>query len=1530
MIGKSWTLENSTFAGEENGERTMKFAFGDKVSMPSIVADNEILSSSEDFVDKLAAVCKKIQPTNSDLQGKWITSLRKETKIEAFLKFPTVFSKLLQYASIGKILTSKLAFFLVGMIKRLLHDKNLAVLRVEGLKMLLNLLKATSHEPKHEITENLTKIFSALIEIGGGRVDKIEAVCLSEGIPLISADLSEFEEGPSAVFGGVVGLEMLNEILSFMTWDLNPDLHSTRFLYNLLKEEFLSKLFPIANSKRNLNEIDEFDEDVKGPVLELVVDYLAILFLKSGTRSFKFGSSLLSASAGNLSKKNHLQSNSMVSLAVNDLSNFLGYGNSSKNQSSQSSRTRASIPSSPSFLGKDHKNEFPIASFLLEEVILGSKEDVIFIHFILKSACHSLSYSSHLFCIKLTLEIFRSWLFNPSARRPQFLQDDSKLDTFIRFYLDSIEGLFPHKHTRTADQQSYEDLQLTLVDRVDVYREAVYFFRAVGLQAFFSLSFERWIQLLDIQIIVVDLLLSPENLLERPFFITEDALLAETLLGSLLRSCEHFNEEEMRKKWLEASKVLAKCSGCRGVIEEWCRVIEALALLLVRDPRYRTSFNSLTSPVIAVTTSSLSSFGSLPPTTSSFSAWPDLPAVKSGAVSLFRNMLRILGDPAGSLTELKTSRPDLMALAYEAMERCLDILMRCRMDQPVKIGAKSVPPIGDFLPAALSALLHLKSYAAIPKTKNKSADSEPIVAHDATRIIAWKMVGLILFRPMDLVVPEHYWGALLVAMRESLNEPMSAAEFTTLMMHVGLPVSLAVVPGTTVILSEIIDGMLRFFNETLWSGNSALAFSAGEANILIPVSMKIIGNALKLAKMFPEKFGHFRDEICLLRLVKMFVTSINDEQLLTNIHTCLADVYCSECVSVDQTEDDINFAQSILQLMLEGPMKFARGKTHCHVVICLSEYLSTLAYLKVSDPSNETINALYIVNSLLEAVEIGSKVEEYSAALVRIIQGPLSDWIIYAMQGNMSGDMKKRICQLIDLNFVSKNVKTVVGQFAIKLLNYARAYPMRNNRVIEKKNVQSLLNLVLTPSQTILSFESDGKAVYVTMRNSTGKFTWKLQDNWQLGAYETDSRSDDNKSFELDAVDCVERYSALCFEVCDDSEFKLPSEDSEDVLKKLLNELKLEHPETIKKQNLYEEVNLNENWKEQCDFESKISADEVVECEIVKFESKRPVTSSARLSIQLRLLLNSLSLTLPELYTSQPGFGIEILKSSGENGAVGLEEEFKSLDEISGKIKMRIGTIFVGEDVNDENDLLTGIGNDSREYRDFLEGFVGDGVDKYENSLMEFEIDDLTRLKTSEQDKFSNAIKKRLGNDSVLVVWHDSSDTLTERSPLRSDVTAAIIRIRPHGLIPGWYIVTLQTGYEKLMQPRKYARVRVDPFTLPEIDSELALDVDGIFFSAPGDSVQRSGILVAKGALGSIVRALTCSAWRQANLINCIRSANPTTANNSNNSAVYNLTPQIRLKYAPESVRKERIEEIVKRYGMSQLAYDQYLSSLFQ
>ena len=102
-----------------------------------------------------------------------------------------------------------------------------------------------------------------------------------------------------------------------------------------------------------------------------------------------------------------------------------------------------------------------------------------------------------------------------------------------------------------------------------------------------------------------------------------------------------------------------------------------------------------------------------------------------------------------------------------------------------------------------------------------------------------------------------------------------------------------------------------------------------------------------------------------------------------------------------------------------------------------------------------------------------------------------------------------------------------------------------------------------------------------------------------------------------------------------------------------------------------------------------------------------------------------------------------------------------------------------------------------------------------------------------------------------------------------------------------------------------------------EQDNNLELEVDGVF-GTYGGSVQRGGILVPMGSLETLVQKTFLCNWRQSYLINCLRSTNTQVVLNGEN----------RVKYAPESVRRDRIGEIIKRHGMTGLPYDQYISSL--
>jgi hypothetical protein len=675
MISKIWVLESA------NHRNCSVFAFGQE-----LLAEEGAEAVDDPLIKQVRLTCERVHAVNSEERDKWAAGFRREQNPSEFLKFPIVFAKLLQLVPATRLLSCSLSGLLVALITRLLHAKNVPIFRVEGLKMLLTWLKTSSYSGDGEsASDDCIKLFTSLVSVESLEVSR--SLTDLEGEELLSHSSSIFLHGPALLRVAGVGesepveaeiafrenLAMLNEVFAFITWDISPDLHSMRFLWTLLRDHYLSALFPESyrssskNSFRQGHRISEckFDLNIRHEVLEVFVDYLSLWLIKSGTGSSD-RLSVMNAS-GMTANSASAASGSMLNLAVHDLSNLL----------SVLGRTQSS-----SLQGVNRgRQDVPVSAFLLEEIILGCAEDVRFVHLVLRSACTVLPYSKCLFSIKLVLEILRSWIFNPSARRPSFLAgaEDAVLDEFVEFYVECLYGLFPGEHVEADADEN--DIKVTLGDRLDVYKEAVFFVRALALQAFVPLSSVRWLHIIDLLLESTEYLLSPENDLERPFLSNEDSLLCESILGCLMRAgLPSKNDSELKQRWQEASRILMLCSGNEGLIEEWCRVTEILATLLVKDARFLQGAVSrsvsyatsprFTSPIV----SPAGSVTSLPPITASFAAWPDHPSIRANSIALFRNILRIFGDPS-VLKDLQKS-PELMAKIFESLERAGNVFLK--------------------------------------------------------------------------------------------------------------------------------------------------------------------------------------------------------------------------------------------------------------------------------------------------------------------------------------------------------------------------------------------------------------------------------------------------------------------------------------------------------------------------------------------------------------------------------------------------------------------------------------------------------------------------------------------------------------------------------------------------------------------------------------------------------------------------------------------------------------------------------------
>lgn len=1555
MISKIWVLESSSH------RNCAIFAFGRELAAPEVFSEAGEPPVVEDaLIKQVRLVCDRIQPVDSEARDKWASALKRESNPAVYLKFPIVFARLLQLVPAARILGSSVSELLVCLITRLLHAKNMPVLRVEGLKMLLTWLKASSYSGDGErAAENCIRLFNSLVAIESLGSHRNETNF--EGDDLLSNSSSILMHGPALLSVAGVSqndpvdaetafrehLSMLNEILAFITWDVNPDLHSTRFLWTLLRDHYLASLFPHAyasSSKLALRRGDrigqcQFDSNLRSEVLELLVDYLSLWLIKNTADRSSYanntGNTQTSASG----------SASMINLAVNDLSNlFIGLGRS---------ESYSFMLSNPS-LSKSHQ-EFPVSSFLLEEIILQCPEDVRFVHLILRSACVCLPFVGGIFSIKLVMEILRTWVFNPPARRPAFLQnaDDAKLDEYVEFYLECLYGLFPGEHLEPSKAESpTAEARLTMVDRLDIYKEAVFFIRALALQAFIPLCEERWLQLLDLILEISEFLLSPDNDLERPFLSNEDALLCETILGCLMRAgLPEKHDLKFLERWREASRVLMLCAGCDGVIEEWCRVTETLAILLLKDPRFgansavsRTvsviASPKVTSPIVSPNVSAMA----LPSATSSFAAWPELPNVKTKSLAFFRNILRILGDPS-KLPSLHC-KPDLICKIYESFERISAAFLRARSNQNVKTSSSALPPLADLLPPLLSGVL------------NSHQQNGAVDVHITTRSICWRVLGRILFRPADFAVPDHFWGTLLLAARNWLNQgALNASELAAFMQYIALPISNASVPGCTVIMTDIVDALLRFFNDALWSGQ--VKFTAVEAGFLLPASLKFVSNAWSLALIHPSAFGHFRDSSCLLRLLKLLAHSITDSDLLGLIYATVAASFVNEFTVPDNHE----FSQGLFEMILEA-LSLQRG---VKPALAVADYISALAFF----PATFTDSfAEKLILAMMEACI--HSLPQHEAVVVDLTQGALSDWLLFRLRSRFPSEA----CQVAFMKLISAvdhdsdNWKKAPSASASlltlsqRMLIYKQSFPGPAGPSLigspPSENRKLLLSLALTPASTILSFEVDGagveEVVYLTSRSSFGRFTWRFGRQVDSPPPPAIKSPPPQRKGSKSKPRQVSKFKVL-----PDDEFPLPlpketsgpqeletdipqqEQSPHDVLRRTMNYLAQKYPENDFKSTFFLlQDSISNAYKRQlakeAEFVERTVIPQVIP-NVISTPAERPLQNPQTKSTLTRSLLTSLGLTLPDLYTSQPGFGIELLKD-------GHERELEALDSLAARKQIKIGCLYVPPGVTEEREILPFDGPIEQSYSDFMNSLAKSLSDEcahfgYRGGVVDgeaplcylgtptFELVTHQNLGHSED---STQYKRHLGNDSVLIIWHASPDTLNDRNIIRSEMTSAIIRIQPHALLPGWFQVSLQTCFERVIQPRKFARLRADAFAVmaeggfPSSGFGESEKPGGGVFSL--DRVQSGGLLVPLSSLGAIVRALAITASQETYWLEGNRSKS-VAGKPGEQPTTITVTPADRVRLAPESLRKERIDSIIASFGEHDLPYDRFLSRLF-
>ena len=828
-----------------------------------------------------------------------------------------------------------------------------------------------------------------------------------------------------------------------------------------------------------------------------------------------------------------------------------------------------------------------------------------------------------------------------------------------------------------------------------------------------------------------------------------------------------------------------------------------------------------------------------------------------------------------------------------------------------------------------------------------------------TRTICWRILGRILFRPADITVPDHFWAALLLAARKTLaNSTMNSGELAAFMQYIALPISTASVPGCTVILTDIVDALLRFFNDSLWSGQ--VKFSARESIALLPATMKFCLNAWSLSAINPASLGHLRDPSCLLRLLKLLSGSLTDPDLLGLIYATAAAAFVNECTR--DAKDEL--VEGLFEMILEA----LKLKRDVKAALAVSDYISALAYFPTHFTSFFSDRLLL---ALVEACLLALNKSEL--LLVDLVQGPLSDWLLHQLHGNFPNDaFKSSFLSLVASVDAGSEfwVKSPAGCASIlalsqRLLVYKQIFPSPVGPSLLGSLPQQrklMLSLALTSASTILSFEVDSaggneSAVYVTSRSPFGCFSWMFEKPELKPASPPVSPQTRRKK---SAKPTLTSSSSVSEPWPDrpqpapstpaEREIEIPKQNQSphDVLRRLMNYLSQKYPDCEFKNNtlLFEEADsqvFKLQMAKEAEFVSKPTS--VPDASV---SSERPYQTGSSKQSLVRHLLTSMGFTLPELFGPHGGASVLLLKDEHAS-------ELQQLDALVPRQEIKIGCVFVPKGASDERELLP---VDSAEivdasFTDFLASLAsepGQNHFGFTGGLLPNEPVRFSYLGTPtlelivhqnvssseaegvESDKF----KRHLGNDSVLIIWHASTDTFTERNCLRSEVTSSIIRIIPHASLAGWYQVNLQTCFERVVHPRKFARLRTDAFCVMAeggFGSEEARSSG--FFDGPGggvfsfDRVQGASLLVPQASLGAVVRALAITAAKKTYWLEGSRSSAVAAGQSHEGLTLSQIPASERVKLAPESVRKERIESIISKYSQTDLPYHRYLTKLF-
>lgn len=523
--------------------------------------------------------------TDRDYYAKFERALNREGDLAECFRVPWLLERVIRHLR-GELPVMAQVDQLINIVRSLLHPGNHMTLRREGLRLLMFWLR----EAKSALPETVA-LFASVVPLRLFALDNPNVQIEQVPFPLAHEGEPPVFPSPPATGSREQALAMFGEMLDFITFDDDADRPSTMFLYGLLREHYLCQLYPVVCVRAGFIAADSPTE-------------------------LKRSGSGIDMMTSHRSPSGDMRSRSATGVGIDVTST------PSPCSRPRSGFVEACPPQLQAILMRYFAmwtvqlpelfeqrtgggGSLPVATLLLQEIILGSPGDLLLVHEVMAQSLQlPAAYKP---VVRMAFSVLRAWVFTAKERRPSFLTTefsnagggdhggDESNGTSLRAGVEALLATNAEITTELcgASFDGYLQKYMRLVslvfhtkgahghvsEQAELYREGIYFLRGVAMKAFFPLSLDAWQTLLD------TLLTLTENHLAAPVPLIMDAvkaeefaqLLVETLFGTWIRS-----ETMSQDNWERLARVLGACTQWQPVVNEWSKVILELTDLMAR------------------------------------------------------------------------------------------------------------------------------------------------------------------------------------------------------------------------------------------------------------------------------------------------------------------------------------------------------------------------------------------------------------------------------------------------------------------------------------------------------------------------------------------------------------------------------------------------------------------------------------------------------------------------------------------------------------------------------------------------------------------------------------------------------------------------------------------------------------------------------------------------------------------------------------------------------------------------------------